>query len=159
MNDVFIEDLTNLDFVNESLISLLEDTVDKTLKAEGVKYDVILNISIVSEDEIRSLNNEHRNIDKVTDVLSFPVVNLLTKDDISTADFYEDKLILGDVIICAKRAHEQSLEYNHSLDREFSYLTCHSVLHLIGYDHENDDERAIMREKEENVMNLLNLKR
>lgn len=158
MNDIFIEDLTNLDFINDDLVTLLESTVQTTLKTEGIKYDVILNISIVSEEEIRSLNNEHRSIDKVTDVLSFPVVNLLT-DDITSADFYEDKLILGDVIICAKRAKAQSVEYNHSLEREFSYLTCHSVLHLIGYDHENDDERDVMREKEENVMNLLNLKR
>ena len=160
MNEIYIEDVRENTELSESLITLLNDTVSKTLELENIDKECYVSITIVEADEIKELNAEHRGIDKVTDVLSFPVVNLLDGSDISDAgDYYDGRLILGDVVLCADRASEQAEEFGHSVEREFGYLTCHSVLHLIGYDHESDDEREVMRLKEEAVMNELNLKR
>ena len=160
MNEIYIEDVRENTELSESLITLLNDTVSKTLELENIDKECYVSITIVEADEIKELNAEHRGIDKVTDVLSFPVVNLLDGSDISDAgDYYDGRLILGDVVLCADRASEQAEEFGHSVEREFGYLTCHSVLHLIGYDHETDDEREVMRLKEEAVMNELNLKR
>ena len=160
MHEIYIEDVRENTELSESLITLLNDTVSKTLELENIDKECYVSITIVEADEIKELNAEHRGIDKVTDVLSFPVVNLLDGSDISDAgDYYDGRLILGDVVLCADRASEQAEEFGHSVEREFGYLTCHSVLHLIGYDHETDDEREVMRQKEEVVMNELNLKR
>ena len=160
MNEIYIEDVRENTELSESLITLLNDTVSKTLELENIDKECYVSITIVEADEIKELNAEHRGIDKVTDVLSFPVVNLLDGYDISDAgDYYDGRLILGDGVLCADRASGQAEEFGHSGEREFGYLTCHSVLHLIGYDHETDDEREVMRLKEEAVMNELNLKR
>lgn len=160
MHEIYIEDVRENTELSESLITLLNDTVSKTLELENIDKECYVSITIVEADEIKELNAEHRGIDKVTDVLSFPVVNLLDGSDISDAgDYYDGRLILGDVVLCADRASEQAEEFGHSVEREFGYLTCHSVLHLIGYDHETDGEREVMRLKEEAVMNELNLKR
>lgn len=159
-NQVYVEDLRENPNLSDEMISLLENTVNRTLAHEQIDIPCLVSISIVDAQEIRSLNNEHRSIDSVTDVLSFPVVNLLDGSDCNDAgDYYEGRLILGDVVLCADRAHEQAEDFGHSFEREMGYLTCHSVLHLIGYDHEGDAEREIMRTKEEAVMKLMNLER
>ena len=159
-NEIYIEDVREDGNLPKDIEKLLEKTVECTLSYEKIEMLCFVSISIVEEDEIKEINAQHRGIDKVTDVLSFPVVNLIdgtfTED---AGDFYEGRLILGDVVLCAKRAEEQAEEFGHSLNREMSYLTCHSILHLIGYDHEDEDEREVMRQKEEAVMELLNLKR
>lgn len=159
-NEIYIEDVRENQDLSKELTQLLQKTISTTLDYEKIDKPCFVSITIVDEDEIRELNCEHRGIDRVTDVLSFPVVNLIDGSDVTGAgDWYEGRLILGDVVLCAKRAQEQSEEFGHSIERELSYLTCHSVLHLIGYDHENEDEREAMRKKEEAVMELLNLKR
>ncbi|MBR5507909.1 MAG: rRNA maturation RNase YbeY [Clostridia bacterium] len=159
-NEIYIEDVRDNPDLTEEMEKLLEKTVEAALSYEKVEIPCFVSISIVEEDEIKEINNEHRGIDKVTDVLSFPVVNLIdgtfTED---AGDFYEGRLILGDVVLCAKRAQEQAEEFGHSIEREMSYLTCHSILHLIGYDHEDEGEREVMRKKEEAVMEILNLRR
>lgn len=123
-----------------------------------------IEIIIVSEEEIRALNNRERGIDRVTDVLSFPTmedikgVPLLAEEHAEELD-EEERLLLGSVVICEKRAQEQAEEYGHSYERELYYLAVHGVLHCLGYDHETEEERAEMREKEEAVMQKLGLKR
>lgn len=159
-HEIYIEDVRECAELSNDLISLLKETVVKTLEFEKVDQSCYVSITIVDSEEIKDLNREYRSIDKVTDVLSFPVVNLLDDsftDDVG--DYYEGMLILGDVILCADRAREQALDFGHTIEREFGYLTCHSILHLIGYDHEEDDDREIMRQKEEAIMNCLSLKR
>ena len=159
-NEIYIEDVREKADLSEEMGKLLEKTVEATLSYENVETPCFVSISIVEEDEIKEINNEHRGIDRVTDVLSFPVVNLIDgsyKED--AGDFYEGRLILGDVVLCSKRAEQQAEEFGHSIEREMSYLTCHSILHLIGYDHEDEAEREVMRKKEEDVMEILNLKR
>lgn len=119
---------------------------------------VEVGVTVVSSDEIRSLNNEYRGIDRVTDVLSFPQY-----DDIEelAADIVdpETEALLGDVVICYDRAAEQAEEYGTGLTRELVYLFCHSILHLLGYDHMEDDERRIMREREELIMGQIGVTR
>ena len=159
-NEIYIEDVREKSDLSEDKVKLIEKTVEATLSYEKIDMPCFVSVSIVDEDEIREINSEHRGIDKVTDVLSFPVVNLIDGSFQEDAgDFYEGRLILGDVVLCAKRAREQAEEFGHSIEREMSYLTCHSILHLIGYDHEDEVEREVMRQKEEAVMELLNLKR
>lgn len=159
-HDIYIEDActeASLDNASEKLIG---DVISKTLEYENIDKPCNISVAVVDEDEIRELNLEHRGIDRVTDVLSFPVVNLIDGSfEDNPGDYWEDKLLLGDVVICAKRAREQSEDFGHSYERELGYLCCHSILHLIGYDHEDDAEREIMRQKEEAVMELLKLKR
>ncbi len=160
INEIYIEDACNTPSVDEEACKLLNEVVAATLEYEKVDIPCYVSITVVEEDEIKEINNEHRGIDSVTDVLSFPVVNLIDGSfDDNAGDYYEGRLILGDVVLCAKRAREQSKEFGHSYQRELGYLTCHSILHLIGYDHEIDEERDVMRQKEEAVMEILNLRR
>lgn len=123
-----------------------------------------LEVLIVDEEEIQRLNREVRGIDRVTDVLSFPSLEGI-KGEYLVADEYadeldeEDRLFLGSIVICETRARQQAEEYGHSYDRELYYLTVHGVLHCLGYDHETDEEKREMREKEEEVMQRLGLTR
>ena len=112
-----------------------------------------LSVSFVSEDEIRELNRSYRDKDSVTDVLSFP--------QFDPYEYLQDwgEVSLGDVVICPDRAKKQAEEYGHSTERELIYLFVHSCFHLLGYDHETEEEKAIMREKEEKVMMELDLRR
>lgn len=159
-NEIYIEDACLNKSIDDDICKLLNETVSATLKYENVNMPCYVSITVVEEDEIKEINNEHRGIDSVTDVLSFPVVNLIDGTfDNNAGDYYEGRLILGDVVLCAKKAKEQSEEFGHSYNRELGYLTCHSILHLIGYDHEDESEREVMRQKEEAIMATLNLKR
>ncbi|MBQ6894122.1 MAG: rRNA maturation RNase YbeY [Clostridia bacterium] len=160
INEIYIEDVCSVPQISDEAQKLIEKVVNVTLEYEKIEEPCYVSITIVDENEIKQLNCDHRNIDKVTDVLSFPVVNLLDGSfEKNPGDYFEDKLILGDVVLCAKRAKEQSVEFGHSYERELGYLTCHSILHLIGYDHETEEEREVMREKEEAVMELVKLRR
>lgn len=121
-------------------------------------------IMLCDEEEIRRLNREMRNIDAVTDVLSFPSIDDIRGAILKKADFpYEidedGNLFLGSIAICVKRAEEQAEEYGHSYARELHYLATHGLWHLLGYDHMTDSDKAEMREREEKVLEKLNLKR
>ena len=130
---------------------------------------LFLELLFTDGETIRSLNREKRNVDRVTDVLSFPADNFEAGKSIRSAehaDCVEPKrglrrarLYLGSVVICKERAEEQAEEYGHSYEREIFYLAVHGALHCLGYDHETEEEKAIMREKEEYVMQKLGLKR
>ena len=158
-HEIYIEDARENPEISCEAKDFIEKVISETLKSENVKTDCFVSVTVVDPEEINEINAEHRGIDSVTDVLSFPVVNLLEGEEESAGDYYEGRLILGDVVLCAERAREQSEDFGHSLEREIGYLTCHSILHLIGYDHETDEEREVMREKEEAVMAILELGR
>lgn len=160
INEIYIEDACLNPSLDEVAQKLIINVVNTTLEYEKITEPCFVSITSVDEEEIKELNQEHRGKNSVTDVLSFPVVNLTDGSfEKNAGDYYENKLILGDVVLCAKRAKEQSIDYGHSYERELGYLTCHSILHLIGYDHETDSEREIMRQKEEAVMEIVKLKR
>lgn len=123
-----------------------------TLKKLNYENSYSCNITFVDEEEIRRLNREHRNIDKVTDVLSFP---LLSEDDI-----YNDKIIdLGDIVICKSVAHLQAKKYNHSYLREICFLSLHGFLHLLGYDHIEEEDEKVMTSLQKEILDELKVKR
>lgn len=112
-----------------------------------------VSLSFVSGEEIRELNRQYRGIDQVTDVLSFPQYADLNEIP------QEGEILLGDVVICTERARTQAEEFGHSLEREIVYLFIHSICHLLGYDHMEEEDRQQMRKKEETVMKQLELER
>lgn len=124
-------------------------TIEEVLRVEDFTSDVEVSLTLVDKDEIHTLNRDYRGVDRPTDVLSFPM-----DDEIFPGEEDVD-LILGDIVICLDIAKAQAEEYGHSLDRELSYLICHSTLHLLGYDHMEEDEKAIMRGKEKEIMKNL----
>ncbi|MBO5240891.1 MAG: rRNA maturation RNase YbeY [Clostridia bacterium] len=131
-----------------------------------VETDVPLaiEVSFVGEEEIQRLNRELRGVDKITDVLSFPALDLERGQAIQKADYpfeidEEGRLLLGSIAICIKRAREQAEEYGHSYERELHYLLVHGIMHCLGYDHMEENEKAQMREKEEIILNKLGITR
>lgn len=135
---------------------LIKRSCAAALKSEDFLENAEINVSIVSENEIRSLNGEHRNIDKVTDVLSFP----LGENGIYDINPENNCFMLGDVVICFERAAQQAVEFSHSLKREISFLTVHSILHLLGYDHVNSEqEEREMIKKQKQIMSALGIER
>ena len=149
-------------FIENSPVNVSELTkeVYKTLKqTDSLSAEVIF----VSEEEIKSLNNDNRNINEVTDVLSFPTLdghrNTVIKAKDYPLDVVDGRVFLGSIAVCLKRAKEQALEYGHSEEREITYLICHGLLHLFGYDHMIDTDKKEMRNFEEIIMNNIGIKR
>ncbi|MBQ9961369.1 MAG: rRNA maturation RNase YbeY [Firmicutes bacterium] len=140
--------------LEDSLVEKMEKAAAFLFEKEGVDAErAEVSLTLVEPEEIKELNAEYRDVDKVTDVLSFPQYE-------GVWDMPEEgELCLGDVVICVERAKEQAEEYGHSYEREFVYLFVHSLLHLLGYDHMEDEEKAVMREKEEMVMSHIDLER
>jgi len=138
---------------------VINDVVKKVLELEKIVHELSVYITLTNNDEIHVINKEYRDVDRPTDVLSFPMyerdeIDLLReekKDDVEE--------ILGDIIISIPKVIEQANEYGHSYERELAYLTTHGMLHLLGYDHMIDDEKAIMREHEERVLEALGITR
>ncbi len=165
---LYIDDRQEKIKPTEELIDKIKATIDFALKEEGVKIPYQISLLFVDNEEIREINKENRNIDKVTDVLSFPMLDYeedkVFKDMYLNYEFDEtfkdgDELVLGDIVLSLERALEQSKEYNHSFEREASYLVVHSVLHLLGYDHMEEDEKRIMRTEEEKILSKMNIVR
>lgn len=124
------------------------------LLMEGFQDSAEISVSFVDNEQIREMNRQYRNKDSATDVLSFP----MGENGVYDVNHETGAKILGDIVISMPRAVEQAAAYSHSLEREVGYLTAHSMLHLLGYDHENGGlERVRMREKEEQVMRQLGL--
>ena len=143
------------DWTKETMLSALKSAVSEENMDPSINYSV--SVSFVDLDEIHRLNREYRGVDKETDVLSFPAF------DSKELEFMEidenEELELGDVVICEDKAKAQAEEFGHPYERELIYLFVHSVFHLLGYDHENEDDKKIMRAKEENVMKQLGILR
>ncbi len=163
----YVENEVNAEF-DFDIEQLSEMVADKVLKSEGCEYDVEIGLTITDDEGIKELNSQFRDIDKPTDVLSFPNVNYETPGDFSVigSDQKIDlinpdtgKIMFGDIVINEKRVREQALEYGHSQKREFAFLVAHSMLHLCGYDHMESDEAAVMEKKQEDVLNSLGITR
>ena len=134
----------------------------RVLESENVPFDAAIDVTVVDADEIRRLNAEHRDKDTVTDVLSFPMYEFYNGQPQEELETEPDSgcVMLGDMILCYTRAVEQAAQFGHSPARECGYLTTHSVLHLLGYDHErNDEDTHLMRGKEEDNLAFLGLTR
>lgn len=156
----------SFDFDIEESFNLIAKYI---LEKHNFPEDAYLSVSIVDNDIIKELNSANRNIDSVTDVLSFPNMPMEKKadfdilnDSIIKAECYEydtDSINIGDVVICYDRALEQANEYGHSVKREFCFLFAHSILHLIGFDHIDDNERMRMEEEQKVILDDLNITR
>lgn len=141
----------------------------KTVYAAALEYlgqpDIFeLEVTTLSAEEMRDVNRESRGVDAVTDVLSFPTLDkpvLPVGKEQYPSDVNPDsgKLILGEIVLCHERIVEQAEEYGHTEIRETAYLFLHGLLHLLGFDHIEDADRAVMREKEEAILTALNVKR
>ncbi|MDY4517011.1 MAG: rRNA maturation RNase YbeY [Candidatus Spyradocola sp.] len=143
---------------------LLQRVMERVLADEGIEMEVMVGVTLVEPERIREINRDFRRVDSVTDVLSFPMIDGMLADASPAAllgcvDPETGALELGDLVICPDRAAEQAQEYGHSLQRELGYLCAHGMLHLLGYDHEDEDERAVMRQKEEKALAALSLSR
>lgn len=139
--------------IDESILEEIEDAMVRTLLHQEIGVECEISLSFVNAEEIKSLNAEYRGKDTVTDVLSFPMY----EDFISNQESIIKEnpflpLLLGDIVICIEQAETQAKEYGNTLTRELSYLSVHSVLHLLGYDHMEDDEKSIMRRAEKEIM-------
>ena len=134
--------------------SLINSACNAVLKIEDFINDAEINVMLVDDNEIKTLNSQFRNIDRSTDVLSFP----LGENGEYDINPENDCAMLGDVVISVEHAVKQAEEFGHSIEREIAYLTVHSVLHLLGYDHIDEaEEKKIMRKKEEQALKLLGL--
>ena len=146
--------------VDSKLLDILILVVSAALKQEGFGGDPEVSIVLVDDGYIRELNQQYRNIDQPTDVLSFAM-----SESTGEEPDYDDEVegceenILGDIIISTETAVRQADEFGHSLEREMAYLTAHGMFHLLGWDHEDEDGRAVMREKEERLLAALNITR
>ena len=149
--DVLFENNTN----EEINYKLIEKVISEALRYEGVNDNTEVSVTIVDKEEIRKINNNFRNIDRATDVLSFPLIDF----DNESLPVDGSKIYLGDIIISIERAKEQAKEYGHSIDREIGFLTAHSMLHLLGYDHMVPEEEKEMFAKQEEILNNLGLRR
>ncbi len=142
---------------NQEFESLIRQAVEATLQAEGMERDCEVEVSFASLSEIRRINREQRGVDRPTDVLSFPMEE--SPED-APPDPSTGAVFLGSMVLCPEKARAQALEYGHSLEREIGFLTVHSVLHLLGYDHETgEEEEAEMFQKQEAVLRKMGLTR
>ena len=148
--------------VEETLAPLLEKVIRAALDAEGVDVDCEINVLITDDEGIHQTNLEMRDVDRPTDVLSFPMFDLVPGEHPGEEDADPDSGLepLGDMCISLERAMAQAEEYGHSFEREICYLAVHSVLHLLGYDHLDEGEmKRQMRGREEEIMKQLKLER
>lgn len=152
-----------LDFDYESLARRV---IEAALDYEGCPYETEINLVLTGSEEIQETNREFRNIDKVTDVLSFPMLEYPSPADFTCAE--EDntcfnpesgELILGDIMICVPRMQEQAESYGHGQIREFAFLIAHSMLHLMGYDHIVPLEAERMEKKQGEILDNLGITR
>lgn len=148
MNLLFDDRQEDIEITND-MLDIVKISIAEVLKEEELDENVQVSISFVGDEEIQRLNKDFRGVDSSTDVLSFPM------DD----EFQIEETMLGDVIINTKRVLEQAKEFGHSNTRELSYLTVHSILHLLGYDHMEDEDKEVMRSKEKSIMDSLKIYR
>lgn len=149
------------------IMEIATNVMNQTLCMEKCPYEVEVNLLLTDNENIQIYNRENRNIDKATDVLSFP--NLFFEKESEfiipegmNADFFNPdtgNLILGDIIISVEKVTEQADEYGHSEKREFAFLVAHSMLHLSGYDHMTEEEAIVMEQKQEMILNELGITR
>ena len=151
---VIIENKQKAVKIPTGLRMLVRRCCNAVLRMENFPYPAEISVTFVNNEQIRELNKQYRSKDMATDVLSFP----MGEDGVYDENHSTGAKILGDIVISMEKAVEQAELYGHSLEREVGYLTAHSMLHLLGYNHEDGGiERVHMREKEEQVMVQLGL--
>ena len=162
---LFIEEegTIKLDFNTEEIAALV---IDAALELADCPYEAEINLLLTENAQIHEMNLEQRGIDRPTDVLSFPMLEYETPGDFSHFESEEDcfdpetgELLLGDIVISKEKVIAQAEEYGHSVKREYAFLIAHSVLHLSGYDHMEEEERIEMETLQREILNELNILR
>ena len=162
----YVENETKVDFPFD-VQDILNKIMEVVTQMENCPYETTVNLLITDNAGIREYNKNYRDMDRETDVLSFPNISFDNEGDFSqvenmSADYFDPdsgELILGDIILSADRVLSQAQEYGHSVLREFAFLTAHSMFHLCGYDHMEEREAAVMEEKQEAVLMNLGISR
>lgn len=149
MLKIYVENLCDAP-VSDYTLRLMKKTLRETVSEQYPDHKFELSLTLCDNEYIRAVNAEYRGADRPTDVLSFPMMDF---------DTPEVTVLLGDVIISYEKAVAQAEEYGHSVKRELCFLCCHSALHLLGYDHETDEERALMEAKQKEILERLGIKR
>lgn len=148
---------------NEEYKQIIKKVVETCFMEENLlKTNLYLNVILTNPETIRKTNKQYRELDKETDVLSFPMfqkdeIDNLIKESQTKQEVVED--VLGDVMVSIPRVIEQANEYGHSVERELAYMIVHGFYHVMGYDHIKEEDKVIMRPKEENILNKLNITR
>ena len=163
---VIVEEETTVPFDFDHQ-KLAEEVIVFALSHENFPYEAEVNLTLTDNDAIQKINREYRNMDRPTDVLSFPMLDLKTAGDFSDLeDTAEDNFnpdtgeaLLGDIMISVPKVMEQAEAYGHTVKREFAFLIVHSVLHLLGYDHMTPEEAAFMENKQKSILKELNITR
>ena len=162
----YVEKETELEF-SFDIKEVAEQVMEGVLRMESCPYETQINLLLTDNEGIRAYNARFRQIDRETDVLSFPHVDYEKPSDFSRlagreADYFDPdskELVMGDIILSVEKVKEQAIAYNHSEKREFSFLIAHSMLHLCGYDHMEQAEAKVMEEKQEAVLTSLGITR
>lgn len=151
---IYFEDRQDKQVVTYSMKMLIRRAVEETLAYEDVEDGCELSVTFCDDEQIREMNRQFRNIDKSTDVLSFPLFD----DDGMDAHVEELQCMLGDVVLSLEHALAQAVEFGHTFEREVAFLTVHSVLHLLGYDHEmSEEDEADMRRRQTEITERMGL--
>ncbi|MGH4118879.1 rRNA maturation RNase YbeY [Clostridium sp.] len=165
---IFMDNRQNKIEVTKELKSVIKNVIEYTLSEEKLLVESEVSVIFIDNEEIREINLKHRGIDEVTDVLSFPMLHypenkvfkeVYTNYKFDQNDLYDGKLVVGDVALSLEKAVQQSEEFGHSTTRECAYLTVHSILHLLGYDHIEEAQKNIMRKREEEILGTFNIYR
>jgi probable rRNA maturation factor len=146
--------------VSKDTQKLIEKAIKLGVKKEKFSYPCEASVTLTDNETIQNLNKEHRGIDKPTDVLSFPLIEYINSEpQIQPGDIDPDTgtVFLGDIVISVEKAYEQAQSYGHSFERELSFLAVHGILHLLGYDHENEDDEKQMFSLQEDILNEMGL--
>lgn len=146
---------TDFEF-GQDKVRLIENVIQKSLEYERFTLNSEISVTVVTNEEIKKINKRYRNIDRETDVLSFPIIDF-ENEEIPNGE--TETVILGDIIISIEKAISQAEQYGHSIERELGFLTAHSMLHLIGYDHIKEEEEKIMFFKQEEILKSIGLVR
>lgn len=145
---------------NKKFEEIIKKVVNQCFKEENLENSKLnISITLTTPENIKKINKEYRNVDNETDVLSFPIFEKDEIDDKILKNNFEYEDILGDIVISIKRVEEQAEEYGHSFERELSYMIVHGFYHLMGYDHIKDEDKLVMRAKEEKVLTNLGITR
>lgn len=145
---------------------LAEDVIDASLEHEDFPYEVEISLTFMDKEGIQEANREFREINRPTDVLSFPMLDFPAAGDFSELEHMNDitnpetdEVVLGDIVLCVPKIYEQAEEYGHSVKREYAFLIAHSMLHLMGYDHMEEEERKEMEQRQREILDILKIYR
>lgn len=157
--NICIENQTKQSFDFRGYKKLIAEVIETCAETKGIPSNYEVNVLLVSPETIRQINRQTRDMDKVTDVLSFPYFEFDSPGDTACLPAHDEEMILGDIVLCAEQVVLQAKEYGHSQKRECAFLIVHSMLHLLGFDHMTPEDEAVMTKEADALMTILGISR